>query len=278
MDNNSWTNFIKRIFDSSEEQIIIKKKPFILGLQWFGTTGVMAFGLQWGFLEPFEFHKYIFVSGTPWPWFYLFFSSLLIALSLTSIRFAFYYRILYRDYKGRNLVDNLFNNRTYLQGKYEDLIVNAAKEVHVFGMSLHTLMSNVGIQDAIVLTATSKKVVFKFLIQDPDCPFLIERAKQENKNETRISEDSRKHLNTLLQLKKRAAERSGIIEIKTIKDKMPDCFYFKQDDSLFIEPYLLGYTGRDCPVFSIKKNPLNASFFDAFVKAMERKWNQAETR
>jgi hypothetical protein len=123
MDNEKQPNFVM-------EQIIIKEKPFILGLKWFGSAGLAAFAVQWGFLEPFEFHKNIFVSGTPWPWFYLVISSLLIALSLTSIRFAKYYRILYRNYRGRNLVDNLFNNRTYLQGKYKDLIENANKEIN----------------------------------------------------------------------------------------------------------------------------------------------------
>jgi hypothetical protein len=272
MDHKSQQGFL-------DEPIIIKKKPLILILIWFGSVAFATFAGQWALLEPFDFHKNIFISGTVWPWFYMFVISLLVALSATSIRFAIYYRLLYRDYKGRNLVDNLFPNRTHLQGKYKDFIENAEKEVHVFGMSLHTLISNTEIQNAIVLAASSRKITFKFLIQDPDCPFLIDRAKQEGGvDEKRISKDSGEHLQTLLQLKQKAAALSGTIEVRTIKDKMPDCYYFRHDDSLFIEPYLLGYKGRDCPVFSIKKNSLNASFFDAFVRAMERKWNDAEPK
>lgn len=261
------------------DEPIGKKKPFQLFLMWFLYGLVGSISIQWLLLEPFDLYKYIFKVDTAWPWFYFVLVSFLMACSSTTLRLTLYYRKIYRQYRSQALVDNLYITRSELQGKYMSLIKNAKKSVDVFGMSLHTLIQNPEIRDAIVESATgTKKVFYRFLIHDPNCCFLKERAKQEGKKEKRISEDSEMHLSDLLSMKKSVEEKSGNIEIRTLKDKMPDCFYLRQDYTLFVEPYLMGYTGRDCPVISINKNEINSPVFDAFIKAMDRKWNVADKK
>lgn len=71
------------------------------------------------------------------------------------------------------------------------------------------------------------------------------------------------------------ANKGGSLEVRTLKDKMPDCWFFREDSYLFVEPYLMGYTGRDCPVFCLRLNDTNRPVFDAFTSAMELKWNCA---
>jgi hypothetical protein len=268
MDNSKQQNY-------ELDEPIGKKKPFIVGIKWFLPTFLGVLGFHWLVLEPMEVFKKIFVCGI-WSWVYFVLISGLIAVLVTMSRIARYYHTIYRQYRKQALVDNLYLTRAELQGKYKGLIEKATQSIDVFGMSLHTLIQNPEIRDAIVLSATGAlKVKYRFLLHDPKCRFLKERSKEEGKEEKTISDDSNRHLINLREMKDSAGKHGGKIEIGTLKDKMPDCFYFKQDDTLFIEPYLLGYTGRDCPVFCIKKNDVNAPVFDAFISAMERKWKGA---
>jgi hypothetical protein len=258
------------------DEPIGKEKPFKMGIILFFATLLAVMAAYWGLLEPMKLSEKIFIQGTYWPWVYFFGVSILISALVVMSRLAQYYRFLYRMYRERSWIDNIYLTRADLQGKYRSLIENAKKTIDVFGMSLHTLIQNPEIRNAIVSSSIGKnRVKYRFLLHHPECLFLRERSTEEGKKEERISDDSRAHLKDLIGMRESAKVSNGTIEIGTLKDKMPDCFYFKQDDMLFVEPYLMGYTGRDCPVFCIKKNAVNAPVFDAFVNAMELKWNAA---
>ncbi len=257
------------------DEPIGKSKPTKMVLAWFFSTLIIVFPLHWGLLEPLNFWNKIYVPGIlSWVNFSL--TSIIIAAMVSIIRLTIYYNTLYRSYRDNAWVDNLYITRAELQGKYKSLIRNATNSIDVFGISLHTLVQNPDTKDAIIKAATSEpKVKFRFLLHHPECQFIKERSIEEGKKETKISEDCEKHLNDLIEIMEIVKSLNGSIEIGTLKDKMPDCFFLKQDDNLFVEPYLYGYVGRDCPVICLKKNNLNAPIFEAFTGAMQRKWNDA---
>jgi hypothetical protein len=259
-------------------QPIAKRTVFWMFVRWFGPAFLGALGVIWLILEPLNFWQRIFQPGRLSAWIFIILLSTSIAVAVACSRLAIYYRCIYRMYRNRALVDNLYEDRSTLQGKYANLIANSHAEVLVSGISLHTLLQNPDTRAAIVKAACEKKVRFRFLLHHPKCRFIRDRAQQEGKKENHIAIDCEQHLKQLNEIKKDCEARGGSIEIRTIKDKMPDCFFFKVDETLFIEPYLLGYTGRDCPVFSLKKNQINTSAFDSFVRRIEHKWEKLSER
>lgn len=256
-----------------------KQAPFWLWTKWFCPTLLGAFTACWTLLEPFGVSKLIFVDQSWPPWLLTFILSGFIAGTVSATRLAYYYRAIYRYYREHAFVDNVYANRTTIQGKYASLIDGAKQKVTFSGISLHTLLSHPDNREAIIRAACQKRVQFRFLIHHPDCRFIRDRALQEGKAEGQIATDCTTHLKQLVEIQEQCvSDGTHEIEIKTIKDKMPDCFFLEIDDTIFVEPYLLGHTGRDCPVISIKKNNVNGEIFDSFLKKLEHKWKHFGVR
>lgn len=261
--------------EKKETQPVGSKNTFTMGIVWFFPSFVSAVVIHWSFLEPFDFYSNIFVRDNLGPWVYLILFSIFIGLLVTSLRFAFYYREQYRNYRFKSVVDNLYSSRGVLIEKYPNLIGNAKNDVFVCGISLHTLVQNPRIRDLIYKKATDGEVKFKFLLHDPECKYLRDKSIQEGKSADQISNDCKVHLKQLVDMRRKVTASRGSFEIKIIKDRMPDCFYLHVDDKIYIGSYLQGFSGRDCPVISMQKTEVNEHVFEFYEKAMNDKWEIA---
>ena len=260
-------------------QPVGKETPFRLGAKWLLGGICTAMAVQWTFLQPFNFWHFVFVKdGAVGPWFYIVIMSIIIGVATVYYRLFKYYHYLYRFYRERVHVDNLYEDRTVIQGKYNKLIEKTNNTFFMIGISLHTFLGNKRRRNLIIRTAIERKVSFKFLLHDPECKFVKQKAIQENKQEDQISKDCTNHINELKDMAAIVKKETGmdLIKFRTIKDEMPDCFFCLRDDTLYIEPYLQTIIGRECPVISLKKNEINETVFETYVQAMEEKWLRAK--
>jgi hypothetical protein len=216
-----------------------KDRPFILFIKWFLSFLVLIIGLHHGIVKPTELDKRIFTQSSE-AWIYYHFVTILIALLASSIRLWIYYHKLYTLYRNRAIVDNVYLDRSHIQGQYLSIINETKKYLMVCGMSLHTLLDDVRVRDAIVKKAKDQKITIRFILHHPDCRYIKDRAVEEGKKADRISQDCSVHLEQLKELIDKISKEKikGDISVVTLANVMPSCFYMIKDDHIYIEPYL----------------------------------------
>ena len=263
------------------------KRTILKMLAWWS---IPAFGgahaLHWGLLSTVDFYKSIFRGDSASTWVYVVLVQLLIAAFVGTIRLAVYYHGLYILYRSKALVDNLYADRTVIQGKYEK-IVRESEELFAFGMSLHAMMQSPVVRALIVDQACSG-ATFRLLFHDPENPYVRQRAIEEEKHPEAILRDCETHLSqsaSMIRELAQSADCRGRIQVRTVTDRMPTCYLLYQSrrprgaqtigQFLFVEPYLTGFAGRDCPLFALRRNDKNAAVFDKLVSIMNRTWASA---
>lgn len=190
----------------------------------------------------------------------------LLATSLVSILSS---RYLIRRQRIRQIIETwglveIFESRQRMNDPCGEAQDNAKNQVDIIAMGLKSWRDGRGDK----ITALLKRnVAIRILAPHPDLPAVEQRTKDEGETEGQI-----RHSLEQLEAWVQSMRQYGSIELK-FYHALPEDFYFRIDDALFIGPYLYGKGSQQTISYQYKK-PGKA--FEMYTRYFEKLWNNED--
>ncbi len=206
---------------------------------------------------------------------------ILTAAIVTLGHVAVYYRRRYKVHRRRGLIHELYPNRVWLQGNYEEFLRGAESEFIACGISLHTLVTTSNLQSLLHSALQSHQDLhIYFVFQEPYSAVVKQRESEEDRPRDRISSDCHSNINAVLSIKSKLGELGSRFHVHTSDQFAPVGFFLVSDHRLFLEPYLHKEIGRNCPTIRMERNKNNKAVWDKLrnhLRALIRATNELES-
>ncbi|HCL56036.1 MAG TPA: hypothetical protein DHW82_03385 [Spirochaetia bacterium] len=162
-------------------------------------------------------------------------------------------------------LEGIYRTRQEMNRSCDFYMKDLKDELDIIAFGLKSFRDS---QSAIIEEKVKKGLKIRILTIDPNSVFLKQREKEENEIEGQIKKTILDLIQWVNDLKEIAPDDKNIGLKKY--DSLPLDFYFREDDRIYIGPYLYGISSQQTISFEFKSN---SQGFEYYKNYFERLWN-----